>query len=182
MKGIYGVVVLSLHFLASDNFWVMSQEAPAAKKPAGKQAKTASKKTPGKTSKPGKKKWYASQKNLYVSPLKILKHENWGETWVFLLTGISLLPVRLSCLWRRLVWGVLMFHLRLQTNDIIHRYIQTSRRHEGCAYAKPSMRRGLLHSEGEWQCVCHSMLQHKIDPGYSWLFIQRSTDLTWNRV
>lgn len=50
------MVVLSLHFLASDTFWVMSQEAPAAKKPAGKQAKTAAKKTPGKTSKPGKKK------------------------------------------------------------------------------------------------------------------------------
>lgn len=56
LKFINSVVVLSLHFLASDNFWVVSQEAPAAKKPAGKQAKTASKKTPAKTSKPGKKK------------------------------------------------------------------------------------------------------------------------------
>jgi len=57
------------------------QEAPAAKKPAGKQAKTASKKTPGKTSKPGKKKWYASQKNLYVSPLKIEVKHGFSSDW-----------------------------------------------------------------------------------------------------
>ena len=102
--------------------------------------------------------------------------------WLAYLSFLSGFHVFGGGLFEAVFAGILMFHLRLQTNDIIHRYIQTSRRHEGRAYAKPSMRRGLLHSKEEWQCVCHSMLQHKIDPGYSWLFIQRSTDLTWRRV
>ena len=101
-----------------------------------------------------------------------------------LLIGISL-PVGLWWLWRSPVWGSLRRNSHVsrvyKQMKLIHRCIQTSKRHEGCAYAKPSMRRE-CHSKGSDNVFATPCYSTRLTQAYPWLFIQRSTDLTWSRV